>query len=69
MGSTTKYVGEGRDHTAPVSPDERVPDGRIDAPRELSPLGGESSDQAPRYRERRVVIAIAGSTPHPQGVV
>jgi hypothetical protein len=44
---------------------------RIDrpVPLELFPLGGEASDEAPWHRERRVLIAVAGSTPHPQEVV
>jgi hypothetical protein len=28
----------------------------------FSPLGGEASDEAPWHRERRVAIAVAGST-------
>jgi hypothetical protein len=39
------------------------------APLELSPLGGEASDEAPWHQKRRVVIAVAGLTPHPQEVV
>jgi hypothetical protein len=39
------------------------------APLELSPLGGETSDEAPWHQKRRVVIAVAGLTPHPQEVV
>jgi hypothetical protein len=39
------------------------------APLELSPLGGEASDEAPWHQKRRVAIAVAGSTPHPQEVV
>ena len=39
------------------------------APLELSPLGGEASDEAPWHREPRGVSAVAGSTPHPQEVV
>jgi hypothetical protein len=35
------------------------------APLDLSPLGGEASDEAPWHREPRVVIAVAGSTQHP----
>ncbi len=40
---------------------------RIDRPEtlELSPLGGEASDEAPWHRERRDALAVAGSTPHP----
>jgi hypothetical protein len=36
---------------------------------ELSPLGGETSDEAPWHREQRVAIAVARSTSHPQEVV
>jgi hypothetical protein len=32
-------------------------------PLDLSPLGGEASDEAPWHRERRVAVAAAGSTP------
>ena len=39
------------------------------APLEWSPLGGEASDEAPWHQKRRVVIAVAGLTPHPQEVV
>jgi hypothetical protein len=39
------------------------------APLELSPLGGEASDEAPWHRERRVVTTVAGSAPRPQEVV
>ncbi|MGH8064873.1 MAG: hypothetical protein ACRERE_06450 [Candidatus Entotheonellia bacterium] len=39
------------------------------APLELSPLGGEASDEAPWHREPRGVSAVAGSTQHPQEVV
>jgi hypothetical protein len=39
------------------------------APLEWSPLGGETSDEAPWHQKRRVAIAGAGSTPHPQEVV
>ena len=37
---------------------------RVDrpAPLELSPLGGEVSDEAPWHREPRVAIAVAGLT-------
>ena len=35
---------------------------------DLSPLGGEASDEAPWHQERRGAIASAGSTPHPQAV-
>ncbi|MGH8068111.1 MAG: hypothetical protein ACRERE_23345 [Candidatus Entotheonellia bacterium] len=35
---------------------------------DFSPLGGETSDEAPWHRERRMAIAAAGSTPHPQEV-
>jgi hypothetical protein len=38
-------------------------------PLEWSPLGGETSDEAPWHQKRRVVIAVAGLTPHPQKVV
>jgi hypothetical protein len=36
---------------------------------DLSPLGGEASDEAPWHREPRVAIDITGSTQHPQEVV
>jgi hypothetical protein len=36
---------------------------------ELSPLGGETSDEAPWHREPRGASAVAGSTQHPQEVV
>lgn len=39
------------------------------APLEWSPLGGETSDEAPWHQKRRVVIAVAGLSPHPQEVV
>jgi hypothetical protein len=39
------------------------------APLELSPLGGEASDEAPWHREPRGASAVAGSTQHPQEVV
>jgi hypothetical protein len=39
------------------------------APLELSPLGGEASDEAPWHQKRRVVIAVAELTPHRQEVV
>jgi hypothetical protein len=39
------------------------------APLEWSPLGGEASDEAPWHRERRVAVAVAGSTPHLQEAV
>ena len=39
------------------------------APLEWSPLGGETSDEAPWHQKRRVVIAVAGLTPHLQAVV
>jgi hypothetical protein len=39
------------------------------APLEWSPLGGEASDEAPWHQKRRVVLAVAGLTPHPQEVV
>jgi hypothetical protein len=39
------------------------------APLELSPLGGEVSDEAPWHRERRGAMAVAGSTPRLQEVV
>jgi hypothetical protein len=39
------------------------------APLDLSPLGGEASDEAPWHREPRGVRAVAGSTQHPQEVV
>ena len=39
------------------------------APLELSPLGGEASDEAPWHREPREASAVAGSTQHPQEVV
>ena len=44
---------------------------RMDRPEplELSPLGGEASDEAPWHRERRVAIGVAGSTPHLQEAV
>jgi hypothetical protein len=44
---------------------------RVDrpAPLELSPLGGEVSDEAPWHREPRVAIAVAELTQHPQEVV
>jgi hypothetical protein len=35
------------------------------APLEWSPLGGETSDEAPWHQKRRVAIAVAGSTSHP----
>jgi hypothetical protein len=35
---------------------------------DFSPLGGETSDEAPWHRERRMVIAAVGSTSHSQGV-
>jgi hypothetical protein len=38
-------------------------------PLEWSPLGGEASDEAPWHQKRRVAIAVAGLTPHPQEVV
>jgi hypothetical protein len=34
MRSTTDHVHEGRDQTAPPSPDAQVADGPLDAPRE-----------------------------------
>ena len=36
---------------------------------ELSPLGGEASDEAPWHRERGVAVAAAGSTPPLQEAV
>jgi hypothetical protein len=41
---------------------------RVDrpAPLDWSPLGGEASDEAPWHRERRVTLAVAGPTYHPQ---
>jgi hypothetical protein len=44
---------------------------RVDRPAllDLSPLGGEASDEAPWHRERRVALAVAGPTPHTQEVV
>jgi len=44
---------------------------RIDrpAPLELSPLGGEASDEAPWHREPHGVSAVVGSTQYPQEVV
>jgi hypothetical protein len=38
-------------------------------PLDCSPLGGEASDEAPWHRERRVAMAVAGSTPHLQEAV
>jgi len=35
------------------------------APLELSPLGGETSDEAPWHQKRRVAVAVARSTSHP----
>ena len=44
---------------------------RMDRPEtpDLSPLGGEESDEAPWHREPRVAIAVVGSTQHPQEAV
>ena len=44
---------------------------RMDHPAPLawSPLGGETSDEAPWHQKRRVVIAVAGLTSHPREVV
>jgi hypothetical protein len=44
---------------------------RVDRPAllDLSPLGGESSDEAPWHRERHVALAVAGPAPHTQEVV
>jgi hypothetical protein len=39
------------------------------APLEWFPLGGETADEAPWHLKRRVVIAVAGLTSHPQAVV
>jgi hypothetical protein len=39
------------------------------APLDLSPLGGEASDEAPWHREPRVAIAVVGSTQHLQEAV
>jgi hypothetical protein len=39
------------------------------APLELSPLGGEASDEAPWHREPHGVSAVAGSTQPPQEMV
>lgn len=39
------------------------------APLDLSPLGGEASDEAPWHREPRVAIAVTGSTQHPQELI
>jgi hypothetical protein len=39
------------------------------APLEWSPLGGETSDEAPWHREPHRVSAVGRSTPHPQEVV
>ena len=39
------------------------------APLELSPLGGEVSDEAPWHQKRRVGMAVAGLASHPQEVV
>jgi len=39
------------------------------APLELSPLGGEASDEAPWHREPHGVSAVVGSTQYPQEVV
>jgi hypothetical protein len=36
---------------------------------DLSPLGGEASDEAPWHRERRGAIAVAGSKHHPEEAV
>ena len=38
-------------------------------PLELSPLGGEASDEAPWHRERRGATILAGPTPHLQEAV
>jgi hypothetical protein len=38
-------------------------------PLELSPLGGEASDEAPWHPERRGATALAGPTPHLQEAV
>jgi hypothetical protein len=39
------------------------------APLDCSPLGGETSDEAPWHRERRVAMAVAGSPPPLQEAV
>ena len=36
---------------------------------DLSPLGGEASDEAPWHRERRVAMAVAGSMSYLQEAV